>query len=117
MATVSGVPVSNISKISSIDATTIVKISSIATANIPGWPSAGPTCTTVSFGYSDGRRTPPGDSCTAPFIPYELDTSTQILYQGGQCGGATAAPGFYSDGATIYDFTNGVLVPFGPCGR
>ncbi len=117
MATVSGVPVSNISKISSIDATTIVKISSIATANIPGWPSAGPTCTTVSFGYSDGRRTPPGDSCTAPVNPYELDTSTQILYQGGQCGGATAAPGFYSDGATIYDFTNGVLVPFGPCGR
>jgi len=116
MATVSGVLVSNISKISSADATTIVKISSIATANIPGWPSAGPTCTTVFYGFSDGRRQPPSDACTAPFYEYALGDDN-ILYLAGACGIAQADPGFYSDGGTIYDFTNGVLVPFGPCPR
>lgn len=116
MATVSGVPVNNINKISSADATTIVKISGIATANIPGWPSAGPTCTTVFYGYSDGKRTPPGNSCTAPFYEYALGDNN-VLYYAGACGTVEAAPGFYSDGGIIFDFTNGVLVPFGPCGR
>jgi hypothetical protein len=117
MPQISGVTISSTTSIAGISVTSISAIAGISTASIPGWPSAGPSCTTVYFGYSDGRRSAPGDACTAPFIPYELDTSTQVLYQGGQCGGATAAPGFYSDGSTIYDYTNGTLQDWGPCGR
>jgi hypothetical protein len=119
MATVSGVPVSNIEKISSIDATNIVKISSIATANIPGWPSAGPSCTTIYLGYSDGRRQPPSDACLDTPQPYDYDPISGILYVNGFCGNpiVTAAAGFYSDGGTIYDYTNGTLQDWGPCER
>lgn len=41
MATVAGVPVSNITYIDGIDATSITNISDIPTSNIPGWPSRG----------------------------------------------------------------------------
>jgi len=115
MATVSGVPVSNISKISSIDATTIVKISSIATANIPGWPSSGPSCTTVYWGYSDGRRTPPSAACTASPSNYELGDDGK-LYLSGDCGGQLAAAGFYGTGRELLFWDLNTLTSQGPCG-
>ena len=119
MATVSGVPVSNISKISSIDATTIVKISSIATANIPGWPGgSGPSCTTVSFGYADSRIEPPSRACSAPPQSYDFDATNNLLYTAGGCGSSFADRGFYSDGRNIY-FWDGEAswTIVGACGR
>jgi hypothetical protein len=116
MATISGVPVQNITSISGVNSTSITVISGIPTSSIPGWPGgSGPSCTTVYFGYSDGRRSAPFDACRAEFIQYELDTSTMKLYQAGQCGGAEALPGYYSDGGTLYDYTNGTLNEIGPC--
>lgn len=116
MAKVSGVSVSSISKIAGKTATTISKIAGRSTSGIPGWPTAGPSCTTVYYGYSDGRRSAPGDSCTAPPYEYALGNDG-VLYYAGACGTVQAAPGYYSDGATIFDFTNGVLVPWGACRR
>jgi hypothetical protein len=113
MATVSGVPVSNIEKISSIDATNIVKISGIATANIPGWPSSGPTCETVSFRSASD----PAVVCTAEIMDYSYDSVNNLLYVFGQCGVKFAKTGFYSDGRRIYRAVGGTLVPYGECGR
>jgi hypothetical protein len=116
MAKISGVLVSSISKIAGKTATTISKIAGKTTSGIPGWPSAGPTCTTYEFGYSDGRRSTPADACTAPLSRYELDETNLILYNFNSCGTSIAAPGFYSDGVRIFNFTNGVFVPYGRCG-
>lgn len=115
MPQISGVNITATTLIAGISVTSISAIAGISTTSIPGWPSSGPSCTTVYFGYSDGRRSAPFDACTAEFIQYELDTSTMVLYQAGQCGGATAAPGYYSDGGTLYDYTSGTLNEIGPC--
>jgi len=119
MATVSGVPVENITSISSVDATSIQYIAGVATANIPGWPGAGPSCTTRFFGYSDGRRQPPSDACIAPPQPYDQDPASGDLYVNGGCGVTYADAGYYSDGFTIYfwgGFT-GSWVIVQPCDR
>ena len=116
MPQISGVTISSTTSIAGISVTSISAIAGILTANIPGWPGgSGPSCTTVYFGYTDGRRSSPFDACRAEFIQYELDTSTMKLYQAGQCGGADAPPGYYSDGGTLYDYTNGTLNEIGPC--
>jgi len=104
MATVSGVPVENIGNIDGIDATSITSISSILTSNIPGWPSAGPTCTIVRLGFADGRKNPPSFACaSAPggFL-YDFDATNNLLYTSNNCGINFAGPGYYSDGITIY---------------
>lgn len=125
MAKISGVDVSLISKIAGKAVASISKVagktrSSIATNWIDnGGGGGGPTCERLVLGYSDGRRSAPGNACTAEFIPYEYDSSTGILYTAGECGNesALASPGFYSDGQIIYDYTNGTLIENGPCGR
>lgn len=118
MATISGVPVENLVKVSDVAASTIQNISGIPTSNIPGWPSAGPSCTTVYYGYSDGRRTPPEQACFEPPYEYALSSNGSVLYIGGFCGIIAAVAGFYSDGGTIY-FFDGVssFFPYSACGR
>lgn len=119
MPQISGVTISSTTSIAGINVTSISAIAGILTANISGWPSAGPSCTTLILGYADGRRNPPSAACTAPPQPYDYDSSSGILYTDGFCGNPAGivAAGYYSDGAMIYDFTNGVLVEWGPCGR
>lgn len=116
MANISGILLSSISQIAGTNITSVINIGGLATSGIPGWPTAGPSCTTVYYGYSDGRRSAPGDSCTAPPYEYALGNDG-VLYYAGACGTVQAAPGYYSDGATIFDFTNGILVPWAACGR
>jgi len=117
MAKISGVTLTSTTKIVGKEATSISKISGgISTSSIPGWPTSGPSCTVVFYGYSDGRRSAPGDACTASFYEYALGNNGVLYYAGG-CGTAIAAPGFYSDGTEIFDFTSGVLAPWGLCVR
>lgn len=126
MAKISGVSVSVISKIAGKAVASISKIvgktrSSIATNWIDssGGGGTGPTCETLYLGYSDGRRSAPGDACYDPPQPYDYDAASGILYTAGGCGDSNfiAAAGFYSDGRIVYDFTNGTLQEYGPCGR
>ena len=107
MANISGISVSSISQIAGKDVTAISKIADILTSNIPNWPTAGPTCTPTVFGYSDGRRSAPGDACTGPTAAYDFDTTNGILYNPNSCGSTLAAPGYYSDGRQVY-FWDGV---------
>ena len=117
MAKISGVTLTSTTKIVGKQATSISRVAGgIRTDNIPGWPTSGPTCDIVFFGYSDGRRSAPGDACRAEPYVYALGNDV-VLYYAGACGTVQAAPGFYSDGREIFDFTNGVLVPWGVCER
>jgi len=117
MATVSGVPVENISSIKGVAATSISSIAGISTNSLPGWPGSAPTCTTLALGYSDGRRNPPSYACFATFENYDFDSTNKVLYVSGQCGITEALPGFYSDGVTLSDYINGTLNDIGPCPR
>jgi hypothetical protein len=120
MAQIAGVSIENITSIAGVSATSISNICGIATTNIPGWPTGGgASCTTLYLGYADGRRFPPGFACSADQQPYDYDSSTGILYTAGGCGDPAfiTAAGYYSDGSTIYDFTNGILVDIGTCAR
>jgi hypothetical protein len=119
MATVSGVPVQNITGISGVDATSITAISGVLTSTIPGWPSSGPTCTPFSLGFSDGRRNPLTDACTAIPRFYDWDATNELLYDSGGCGVTFARIGYYSDGATIYFWggSAGSWVEVQPCPR
>lgn len=118
MATVSGVPVENISSIKGVAATSISSIVGVSTSTIPGWPGSAPSCTTIALGYSDGRRDPPEAACTNFFITWDQDPSNGALYIPGQCGVTYAPSGFYSDGGTIY-FYDGAnsFFPIGSCPR
>jgi hypothetical protein len=108
MATVSGVPVENISSIKGVAATSISNIVGVPTNSIPGWPGSGPTCTPTVFGYSDGRRFPPSAACTGPTAPYDFDTTNGILYNPGGCGSTLAAAGYYSGASREIFFWDGV---------
>lgn len=117
MAKISGAIITSTTKIVGKESTSISKIAGgISTSSIPGWPSSGPTCSRKFYGYSDGRRSAPGDACRAEFQEYALGDN-DVLYYAGACGTVQAAPGFYSDGGEIFDFTNGVLVSWGVCER
>jgi hypothetical protein len=92
-----GVPWNNIVSIGGIPKSSITSIGGVVTP-----PSV--TCVTVYYGYSDGRRTPPEDSCLASTQPFEFDTIGQKLYYFGSCGTGIADPGYYSDGVTIFEW-------------
>lgn len=115
MAQISGIEVQSITSMYGVNVASIVSIGGIATANIPGWPGAGPSCTTVNYGYSDGERNPPEEACIAEQLPYEWDSSTGLLYTEGSCGVELARPGYYSDGKNIYFWDGGRLSEYGPC--
>ena len=107
MATISGVPVENISSIKGVAATSISSIVGVSTSTIPGWPGSGGSCTEASFGYSDGRRNPPEEACNMEPTPYDFDNTNQLLYPSGFCGEIYAIAGYYSDGRNIF-FWDGV---------
>ena len=114
MATVSGVPVQNITGISGADATSITSINGVSTSTIPGWPGgSGPSCTTVFYGYSDGRRQPPSEACFAEPQPYDFDEINNLLYLDGGCQNDFATPGFYANNGIIYFWDGASLTPTG----
>jgi hypothetical protein len=117
MATVSGVPVENISSIKGVAATSISYIVGVSTSNIPGWPGSAPSCTTVYYGYSDGRRSPITDACTNLPQPYDYNSTTGELYLAGQCGVTYADGGYYSSGGAIYFFDGSTLQFYDMCPR
>ena len=96
MANINGIPVENIVNINSIDATSIQSISGIPTANISGWPGAGPSCESRSFRFGPS----PGAACAGDSAFYDFDATNNILYVGGECGTGYATPGFYVDDNT-----------------
>ena len=118
MATVSGVPVENISSIKGVAATSISNIMGVTTNSIPGWPGSAPTCITLSLGYSDVRINPPSYACVATPQNYDFDDINGLLYVSGGCGTSFAPRGFYSDGVELWNWdgdSNFILV--GPCPR
>ena len=116
MATISGVELSLITSIGGVDITSISDIAGISTSNIPGWPT-GATCTTVFYGYADGREREPSESCLVGTFPYDYDEDNGILYQAGYCGNneQTARIGYYSDGETIYFWDGRNFSEYGTC--
>ena len=92
-----GVPWENIVSIGGIPKSSITNIGGVV---VP--PSV--TCITVYYGYSDGIRTTPEDSCLASTQPFEFDPISEILYNFGGCGTELARPGYYSDGTTIFSW-------------
>jgi hypothetical protein len=116
MATISGVELSLITSIGGVDITSISDIAGISTSNIPGWPT-GATCTTVFYGYADGREREPSESCLVGTFPYDFDNDNGILYQAGYCGNneQTARIGYYSDGETIYFWDGRNFSEYGTC--
>ena len=118
MAQISGVNITATSLIAGISVTSISAIAGISTSDIPGWPT-GASCTTVFYGYTDGRKYPPEDACTSSPFPYDWDATSQTLYLGGGCGNTEliAPRGFYSDGRTIYFWDGRAWTEYGPCSK
>ena len=120
MPQISGVNITSTTLIDGINATSVSAIDGILTSNIPGWPSAGPTCTLVRLGFADGRKSPPPVACTnqpGGFL-YDFDATNNLLYSSNSCGISFSGPGYYSDGILIYywDGSSSWTV-FGPCPR
>lgn len=75
-----------------------------------------PSCNDVSYSYGEA----PGVACAAGASFYSFDSTNNLLYNFGSCGGDFAIEGFYSDGTTVYWWhTVGrdlVWEVIGPCG-
>jgi hypothetical protein len=100
----SGVSWSSISKVNGITKSSI--------SNIGGAPvSSGPTCTTVTYRYNGDAST----SCISSEASYEFDSTNNILYVSGQCGGTQASNGYYSDGVSVYSWFNGTWSYYASC--
>lgn len=111
-----------ITKINGVAWESIAKYVGIAKASIEkiageSKPSVGPTCDVVYYGYSDGRRTPPEDSCRVTPQEYAFDPVTGILYIAGSCGVDVAPAGYYSDGKEISYFDGTSLSYYSACGK
>lgn len=116
MGTISGVDVGLITKIGGISTSNIRYIGGVDTREIPGWPSGPPSCNDVSFSFGPA----PGIACSAGASFYSFDSTNNLLYNFGSCGGDFAIEGFYSDGMTVYWWhTVGRILVWeliGPCG-
>jgi hypothetical protein len=108
---ISGVPWANLAKVGGIAKASITNIGGAST------PPPPPSCTTVYYGYSDGRRSPITDACTNLPQPYDYDSTTGVLYLAGQCGVTYANGGYYSSGGAIYFFDGSTLQFYDMCPR
>jgi len=110
MPFINGVDFNDINAINGVSWNSVADISGVEVTH-------GASCTPYRFGYSDGRRNPPSDSCLATPLFYDLDETNGLLYVSGGCGVTFAVAGYYSDGARIY-FWDGstTLSVFGNCG-
>lgn len=111
MPSINGVDFNNISSLNGVSWNSVTDICGVPVSH-------GASCTPISLGYSDGRRNPPSNSCTARTQFYDFDEINLLLYVSGGCGVTFAVAGYYSDGGTIY-FWDGAesFTPFSPCGR
>jgi hypothetical protein len=110
---ISGIPVTSIINMKSVNVKSIVSIGGVSTSNIPGWPSGG-GCETLSLGHSSFP--PPTQSCRNPQNDYQFDSTNSILYAIGElCGGTPAPNGFYSDGRTIFGWFDQIWEVVGSC--
>lgn len=57
-----------------------------------------PSCDDMSFSFGEA----PGIACSAGATFYSFDSTNNLLYNFGSCGGDYAPEGFYSDGVSIY---------------
>lgn len=111
MPSINGIDFNNISSLNGVSWKSVTNIGGVSVSH-------GASCTPFRFGYSDGRRNPPSDACTARPQFYDLDETNLLLYVLGQCGVTFAVAGYYSDGGLIY-FWDGAssFTPYSPCGR
>jgi hypothetical protein len=111
MPSINGVDFNNIS---SLNGATWNTISSIGGVPV----SSGPTCITLSLGYSDARRNPPSYACVATPQNYDFDDINELLYVSGGCGTSFAPIGFYSDGVKLWNWNgNSNFILVGSCPR
>jgi hypothetical protein len=111
MPSINGVDFNNISSIKGVLWSSVSNVAGVTVSH-------GPSCTSQNFGYSDGRRNPPSDSCFAPSQPYDFDSTNGLLYIYGGCGNTLAAPGYYSDGRQIFFWDGSSSFSFySACGR
>ena len=75
-----------------------------------------PSCDDKSLSYGEA----PGIACSAGASFYSFDSTNNLLYNFGSCGGDYAPEGFYVDGTMIYwwhmDRRVWVWEAIGPCG-
>ena len=108
---INGVPWANIVSVGGVTKASITNIGGAST------PPPPPSCTTVYYGYSDGRRSPITDACTNLPLPYDYNSTTGELYLAGQCGVTYANGGYYSSGGAIYFFDGSTLQFYDMCPR
>jgi hypothetical protein len=93
MAQISGVEVQSIVNMYGVEATSIISIVGVETINLPGWPSAGPTCETVTSFYSAVSLWDAYDAGIETTI--ELPEDGDKFYKESDCGGDFATTGYY----------------------
>ena len=112
MPSINGVDFNNISSINGVNFGSVTNISGVPV-------SGGVSCTKQYYGYSDGKRNPPEQSCLETPYEYALGNNGVLYYAGG-CGnsGAIAVAGYYSGNGKIYFWDGGSSFSvFRPCPR
>lgn len=92
MAQISGVEVQSIVNMYGVEATSIISIVGVETINLPGWPSAGPSCETLSMSYSSVSLADAVNNGMG--INVEIGDNG-VWYAEGSCGNFTAETGYY----------------------
>ena len=112
MPSINGTDFNNISSLNGVSWNSVTNIGGVSVSH-------GVTCTPFILGFSDGRRTPLTDACTAIPRFYDWDATNELLYDSNGCGVTFARIGYYSDGATIYFWggSAGSWVEVQPCRR
>jgi hypothetical protein len=109
---ISGVLWANLAKVGGIAKASITDIGGASAGSPPG-----PSCTTVYYGYSDGRRGNITDACFDFPQPYEYDPSTGALYSFELCGVVYAESGYYAGNGAIFFFDGNTLQFYDVCPR